>query len=92
MALTPQQRQLLTWGSHERCMTEECEEITQHKTGKCNKCRTHRCSACGSGFVSTSSIMPQKPKCALCSRAKKKFDRFEPDEEEFFKVRGFQEA
>ena len=87
MALTPQQKKLITWGSHEKCMTPDCDEITQHKTGTCNKCRTHRCTDCGKGFISSVAGIPAKPRCAQCVRIKAKPDRWEADAMEYFTVK-----
>lgn len=68
-------------------MSKDCDEITQHKTGKCEKCRTYRCIECGRGVISSAPTMSRNPRCTLCARTKKlKVDRLEPDEDEYFQL------
>lgn len=86
--LTPQKKNLINYGTYEKCLNTDCEEITQHKTGKCQKCRTYQCSVCKKGFISSAVAVPQKPKCALCARTRPKSEMCEPDIDECHEVKG----
>lgn len=53
------------------CIKENCSEMSAHKTGLCEKCRTHICICCGSQFISVRNLGKLKKKCSFCRRVKK---------------------
>lgn len=60
-------------GIYDSCLTENCENQTQHKSGLCEKCRTFKCVACGKEYTAQNSLTSGvKPRCAWCKVKGKK--------------------
>jgi len=51
---------------YQDCLTADCENKVNHRSGYCTKCRTQKCSVCNVQFVGFKMFEKGFAKCGLC--------------------------
>lgn len=57
--------------NHAVCLSDRCRQLTGHKSGYCEKCRTAQCPKCKKVYMSSRGKPGTRDICSSCRKYKK---------------------